>query len=310
MTSRLIADQQPRETWLPELVGDADVTPELTDDVMIGLAEPDVPGSDGAPSALGSVALLNTFEANGTEDPAMPGSDEDLGEPAINNSPVRPDDEETGRLIRQIRLMDSQGRTAESRLLCEQLVAIAMPTFRRRSWGLQHRPDLREDAEQDMIEQLLREAHDPDEVFMTERFSLYASCVGADNFMRLLRAEGFGYKRDEDGNPVGRPMHVPRALFEWSDVLADSVANDERPIASIPQAPDHIARRLEGLELERILDAYVPDALDRRVLILRAVGGYGWDKIAEMCSMSERSMRLHYTKTIAVLNAALQAEAA
>jgi hypothetical protein len=90
-------------------------------------------------------------------------------------------------LVRAIRAWDSKGDLDAVRALSELLIDRCMPEFRRRAWGLRHRPDLMQDAISAMIEQTLREARDPNERFMLLNFIHYLHCLCADNFNRILR---------------------------------------------------------------------------------------------------------------------------
>src|SRR5215469_6517734 len=117
-------------------------------------------------------------------------------------------------IVLNIRTLQAQGSSDKMRLLCEVLLERCAPEFQRRTLGLRHRPDLREEAIANMSEHLLREAIDPNEVFITQNFIHYVRCLCVDEFNRILRQEGLRYQRDEEGRPVGRPHHVPRALME------------------------------------------------------------------------------------------------
>src|SRR5438128_583314 len=117
-------------------------------------------------------------------------------------------------MVLNIRTLQAQGNTARVRLLCEVLLERCAAEFQRRTLGLRHRPDLREEAIANMNEHLLREAMDPNEVFMTQNFIHYLRCLCADEFTRVLRQEGLHYRRDHEGRPSGGPQHVPRLVVE------------------------------------------------------------------------------------------------
>ena len=85
-------------------------------------------------------------------------------------------------LVRGIRAADARADTEAARELAGMLVTRCLPEFQRRAWGLRQRPELMEDAIANMIEQLLREARDPHEIFMTQNFIHYLRCLCADNF--------------------------------------------------------------------------------------------------------------------------------
>ena len=61
-------------------------------------------------------------------------------------------------LVLAIRACDAQGDSERVQLICEVLVERCAPEFQRRTQGLRHRPDLREEAIANMFEHLLREA--------------------------------------------------------------------------------------------------------------------------------------------------------
>ena len=212
-------------------------------------------------------------------------------------------------LVRAIRVWDARGQRPVAMALCQTLVDRCEPEFRRRSAGLRHRPDLMEDAIAAMTEQLLKEALDPTEVFMTQNFIHYLKCLCIDNFNRMLRQEGLRYKRDEQGRPSGRPQHIPRALIEQIDLPAED--HDEPTGASgvVADPRDHLNERLAAVEAQRILE-YLPDPLDQRIFVLRVLEGRQWEEIAALCGKTERTMRLRYEKARIRLQQCLSAEKA
>ncbi len=217
-------------------------------------------------------------------------------------------------LVRVIRAWNERATTqGDPRLravvqqLCELLVDRCMPEFQRRAAGLRHRPDLMQDAIQGMIEQLLREALDPREEFMTLNFIHYLRCLCADNFGRVLRQEGLSYRRDAQGRPVGRPQHVPRALIEQIDVSAEDKEDPAAQGRTIADPRDTINERMASLEAQRILSA-LPDPLDQRIMILRVFEQMRWDDIAAVCGKTERTMRLRFEKARVRLREFLEAE--
>ncbi|HKV84702.1 MAG TPA: sigma-70 region 4 domain-containing protein [Ktedonobacterales bacterium] len=211
-------------------------------------------------------------------------------------------------LVLAIRAWKQRGASQHVRALCELLVDRCMPEFQRRSWGLRHRPDLMEDAIAGMIEQVLREAQDPHEKFMTLNFVHYLRCLCADNFSRVLRQEGLSYRRDEQGRPAGRPQHVPRALVDRIDVAAED--REEAALgqgAVIADPRDDLEERMAAVEAERILE-YLPDPLDRQIMVLRVLDRLRWDDIARLCGKTERTMRLRYEKALVRLRQSIEAE--
>ncbi len=212
-------------------------------------------------------------------------------------------------LVRLIRVWDQRGETEIVRELCGLLIERCMPEFQRRSWGLRHRPDLMEDAVMGMIEQVLREARDPSETFMTLNFVHYLRCCAADNFNRVLRQEGLSYKRDEQGRPSGRPQHVPRALVERIDIAAEDREDAAATASVIADPRDSLEERMAAVEAQRILH-YLTDPLDRRIMALRALEHLRWDDIARICGKTERTMRLRYEKAIVKLRQCIEAETA
>lgn len=210
-------------------------------------------------------------------------------------------------LVRAIRDWRRRGEPAVARTLCELLVRRCMPEFQRRCWGLRHQPQLMEDAIAGMIEQLLREVQDPKEEFMLLNFIHYLHCLCADNFGRVLRQEGLSYRRDAQGRPAGRPQHVPRALIDRIDVEADEREDGPGQGMEIATKTDPLGARLAALEAERIL-GYLPDPMDRQILVLRALEHVPWDDIARVCGKTERTMRLRYEKARVRLRECLLAE--
>jgi DNA-directed RNA polymerase specialized sigma24 family protein len=212
-------------------------------------------------------------------------------------------------LVLAMRGWDARGDRARVRALSEPLVERCMPEFQRRAWGLRHRPDLMEDAIAGMIEQLLREALDPNEIFMTQNFIHYLRCLCADNFSRTLRQEGLSYRRDEQGRPAGRPQHIPRALIERIDLSAEEREDASAQTQTVADPRDAYEDRLAAVEAQRIL-SYLSDPLDRRIMALRVFDRLQWEEIAALCGKTERTMRLRFEKARTLLQGCLTAEAA
>lgn len=210
-------------------------------------------------------------------------------------------------LVRAIRGWKAQGEGERVRALCELLVTRCMPEFQRRSYGLRHRPDLMEEAIAGMIEQLLREAQNPREEFMLANFIHYLRCLCADNFQKVLRQEGLSYRRDAQGNPAGRGMHVPQALVDRLDVPVSESDGGESAARDLADRSDPLATRMASLEAQRIL-RYLTDPLDQRIMLLRVFEEMRWDDIAALCGKTERTMRLRYEKAKALLRERLAAE--
>jgi DNA-directed RNA polymerase specialized sigma24 family protein len=212
-------------------------------------------------------------------------------------------------LVRGIRGADARGDIDAARMLSEVLVTRCLPEFQRRTWGLRHRPELMEDAIAGMVEQLLREARDPAETFMTQNFIHYLRCLCADNFNRVLRQEGLAYRRDAEGRPLGRPQHVPRALVESIDPGVEDASGAEMPSGAVSDPTDAYEERMASIEAQRIL-GFLPDPLDRQIVILRALEGMRWDDIAALCGKTERTMRMRFEKARQRLRERVEAEAA
>ncbi len=212
-------------------------------------------------------------------------------------------------LVVSIRSWDAQGQPEVVGMLLQLLIDRCMPEFRRRAMGLRQRPDLMEDAIEAMIEQVIREARDPNEVFMTQNFIHYLKCLCIDNFNRMLRQEGLSYKRDAQGRPVGRPQHIPRALIERIDVRLDDQDDPVGPGSAVADPNDALGSRMAAVEAQRIL-AYLPDPLDRQIMVLRVLEGRQWEDIAKICGKTERTMRLRFEKARTQLQERLRAEMA
>lgn len=212
-------------------------------------------------------------------------------------------------MVLAVRAWDSHNRPDLSRMLLELLIERCMPEFRRRSMGLRQRPDLMDDAISAMIEQVLREARDPNEIFMTQNFIHYLKCLCIDNFNRILRQEGLRYKRDAQGRPVGRPQHIPRALIERIDQRMDDQDESAGPGSAVADPHDLVDERMSAVEAQRILQ-YLPDPLDRKIMALRVLEGRQWEDIAQLCGKTERTMRLRFEKSRKHLQACLRDEVA
>ncbi len=196
-------------------------------------------------------------------------------------------------LITTIRELRVQGDMSGVRRLSEVLLQRCAPLFQRHTQGLQHRPELREEAIANMAEHLLREVQNPDEIFMTQNFIHYLRCLCADEFNRVLRQEGLYYRRDNEGRPAGRPQHVPRSLVE---PLRPAPADDEGlPASDVADPHDQYAELHAEDESQRIL-AYLNDPLDRMIMVLRSIQGMKWDDIAVVCKRTERTVRLRYER--------------
>ena len=236
-------------------------------------------------------------------DPRNPGTAEKLKQRTSSGGYVVSDAD----LVRAIRAWKARGETERVRGLCEALVTRCMPEFQRRSYGLRHRPDLMEEAIAGMIEQLLREAQNPREEFMLANFIHYLRCLCADNFQRVLRNEGLSYRRDAQGNPVGRGMHVPQALVDRLDVPLGDGDGAETVGRELADPGDQLATRMASIEAQRIL-RYLTDPLDQRIMILRVFEEMRWDDIAALCGKTERTMRLRFEKSKALLRERIAAE--
>lgn len=211
-------------------------------------------------------------------------------------------------LVRAIRAWKAQGDGDRVRELCDVLITRCKPEFIRRSYGLRHRPDLMEEAIAGMVEQLLREVQNPREEFMLANFIHYLRCLCADNFQRVLRQEGLSYRRDAQGNPVGRGMHVPQALVDRLDVPVSETNGGESANRELAEPGDQLEARMASLEAQRIL-RYLTDPLDRRIMVLRVFEEMRWDDIAALCGKTERTMRLRFEKSRALLRERLATEA-
>lgn len=212
-------------------------------------------------------------------------------------------------VVRAIRAWDGRGVRAVAMSLGGLLVERCEPEFRRRALGLRHRPDLMEDAIAAMGEQLLTEALDPGEIFMTQNFIHYLRCLCIDNFNKTLRQEGLRYKRDAQGRPSGRPQHIPRALIEQISIPADDHEESGGASDVVADPRDSISERLAAIEAQRLL-SYLPDPLDQRIMTLRVLEGRQWEDVAALCGKTERTMRLRYEKARITLQQALAAELA
>ncbi len=211
------------------------------------------------------------------------------------------------QIVQAIRSFHGQGDIETSQMLSTVLLGRCSPEFQRHTWGLRHRPELREEAMANMAEHLLREALNPKELFMTQNFIHYARCLCVDEFNRILRQEGLRYQRDAEGHPTGRPHHVPRSLME---PLQPSPVDGESPPGSDVADPldqyEHLHANEESLRILTLLS----DPLDRKIMVLRAIEGMKWDDIASICKRTERTIRLRYEKARSYLRECLAREQA
>jgi DNA-directed RNA polymerase specialized sigma24 family protein len=210
-------------------------------------------------------------------------------------------------LVLNIRALQAQGDMEGCRMLCEVLLERSAPEFQHHTWGLRHRPELREEAIANMSEHLLREAMNPKEVFMTQNFIHYVRCLCVDEFNRILRQEGLRYQRDEEGRPSGRPHHVPRALIEPLQPIP--VDSDALPPADVADPHDQYEQLHAHEESLRIL-TFLSDPMDRKIMVLRAIEGMKWDDIAVICKRTERTIRLRYERARSYLRECITREQA
>ena len=204
-------------------------------------------------------------------------------------------------LVRAIRGYHAAGNRVKRDELFTLLLERCKPMFRKMAQGLAHRPEWREDAIADMTVQLWREVLDPRETFMLQNFAYYLKCLCADNFNRLLRAEGHGYRTNEQGQVTGRPEHVPATLIDSID-RSPRDDDQEQSVTLLADPVDPHETRLAALEAQRIL-ATLPDPLDRTIVYLRVFQQLQWEEIAQICGKTERTMRTrfeHARQTMAV----------
>ncbi|GCE48225.1 sigma-70-like protein [Thermosporothrix hazakensis] len=234
-------------------------------------------------------------------DPADPMLDERLQRRTANGR-YEITDEQLVQLIRELR---ATGKEAEARRLMMALVTRCQPIFQLHTQGLRHRPDLREEAIANMAVHLLQEVQDPREEFITLNFARYIRCLCIDEFNRVLRQEGLIYKRDEEGRPLGRPQHVPQGLRDSLNTTVNDESNS--PGADVADPQDQYEQLHAVYESQRILH-YLSDSLDRKIMVLRAIKGWKWDEIAEICQKNERTVRLRYERARSFLRQCIAQE--
>src|SRR5437667_7686594 len=208
-------------------------------------------------------------------------------------------------LVLNIRARQAEGNAGGVRMLCEVLLERSAGEFQRRTYGLRHRPERREEGIANMNEHLLREAMDLKEVFITQNFIHYLRCLCADEFTRVLRQEGLHYRRDTEGRPSGRPQHVPRSLIE---PLRPAQADDEGVLAADVADPEDQYERLHSVDESHRILTYLADPLDRMIMVLRAIEGMKWDDIAVICKRTERTVRLRYERARSYLRECIDRE--
>jgi len=210
-------------------------------------------------------------------------------------------------LVMNIRALRAEGNLVGARMLSEVLLERCAPEFQRRTQGLHHRPELREEAIANMNEHLLREAMDPNEIFMTQNFVHYLRCLCADEFTRVLRQEGLRYRRDDEGRPSGRPHHVPRSLME---PLRPAAADNEEPLAADVADPQDQYEVLHAEDESQRILTYLTDPMDRMIMVLRAMEDMKWNDIALLCKRTERTVRLRYERARSYLRECISREQA
>ncbi len=201
-------------------------------------------------------------------------------------------------LVLSIRHCEASGDEEGARMLCETLVQRSKSTIQHCARGLNHRSDLREEAEANMFERLIREAKNPKEVFITQNFIHALRMLCIDEFKRTLRQEGLLYQRDSEGRPSGRPHHVPRSLME--SIQPTPLDSDTLPAADVADPVDQYDQLHAREESMRILNM-LSDPLDKTIMVLRALKGWKWDEIAQACKRNERTIRLRYEKACITL---------
>src|SRR5579875_76283 len=209
------------------------------------------------------------------------------------------------QLVSEIRLLQAQGNHSGVQRLSVVLLERCKPMFLRHSQGLSHRPELREDAIANMAAQLLNEVLNPQEVFLLQNFVHYLRCLGVDEFKRILRQEGLLYRHDDDGNPSGKPQHVPRYLI---DALHPAPADDEGGLTADVANPGDQYEELHAQEESMRILMYLQDGIDRKIVVLRAIEKMKWDDIARLCGYTERTVRLRYERARSYLRTCLQKE--
>jgi RNA polymerase sigma factor (sigma-70 family) len=197
------------------------------------------------------------------------------------------------QLVVNIRTLQMAGDQAGVQRLSEALLERCKPMFLRYSQGLRHRPDLREDAMANMAIHLLNEILNPQEAFLLQNFVHYLRCLCVDEFNRVLRQEGLLYRRDRDGNPSGRPLHIPRTLI---DPLRPAPADDEGVLASDVADTHDQYEELHAEEESMRMLTYLHDPLDRKIVVLRVIEDMKWDDIAQVCGYTERTVRARYER--------------
>lgn len=196
-------------------------------------------------------------------------------------------------LVLAIRALEASADADGSKMLCEALLERNWPEFQRHSYGLRHRPDLREDAIANMALCLLQEVKNPKEQFITQNFIHALRCLCIDEFNRVLRQEGLRYRRDDEGRPAGRPQRVPRSLMES---LQTTIDDSETSLPSDVADPQDQYEHLHAHEEAQRILMYLSDPLDQQIMTLRVLEGMKWDEIALLCGRNERTVRLRFDK--------------
>ena len=114
------------------------------------------------------------------------------------------------------------------------------------------------------------------------------------------------YQRDQEGRPMGRPYHIPRSLME---PLQQTPSDNEGalPSADVADPEDEYEHLHANEESLRIL-TFLPDPLDRKIMVLRAIEHMKWDDIAVICKRTERTIRLRYERARGYLRECIRNE--
>src|SRR5260370_40935406 len=89
-------------------------------------------------------------------------------------------------LILNIRDLRAKGDNESVHMLCTVLLERGDPEFKRHTWGLRQRPNMREEAIAILGVHLLREAMNPKEVFMTQNFIHYVRSLYIVEYSRVI----------------------------------------------------------------------------------------------------------------------------
>ena len=201
------------------------------------------------------------------------------------------------RIVLATRAWRARGDVERAKALETILVERATPIINKPLRGLSRHPQVREEARQNALIELLRDIRREDVAFPAECFVVAAHRHGVDGFNAALRTEGLPRRR-KDG-ALAASIRVPRTLYVPVASGADHDQDDEQ-VASPADSRDPIGEWADHHEAIRLL-GYIHDHSDHLLLVQRAILGRKWDAIAATLGWPERTLRQRYRHALILL---------